>query len=645
MQISTRVVQWLTLALMVCYSSSSVQAQSPVAPTWGWAQQATGTGTAWPYDMVVDKLGNSYVVGSFYSTLTLSPTLQLSTSAFNDSDGFLVKFTSTGAVAWARQLGSAAGFDAANGVALDADGNVYVTGAFSGQLALGGISLTTPRQATYLAKYDPQGVAQWAQQSVGPNIGDSATGHDVEVDAAGNIYITGTVGWGSVSFGGSSISPAPGSAYAHFVVKYNRSGTVQWARVDGSTMANQSYPSYLALGPAGEVYMSCSVQQAPLFANISYPSRGGIDAYVVKYDELGNRQWVQQLGGPGNDEVRLGAVDAQGSLYLPLSFSDQAGVGTTVLSSAGSSDQALIKLNSQGAPLWTRTVGGRNYDIAQQAALDAFGNVYLLGWFMDQVTPAPGLSFSSAGHYDALLLSYTSQGTLRWGTASGGLNPDDFVRMGFSQTGEARVAGRFSTTLPLGSTTLIGSTTTSNWFVASLTDNLPTLASIAALVPSSGAPGQEVTVSGTGFVGVTQVLFNGSPAARFAVQSATQLRATVPQGATAGPVQVQTLAGTTASVTLFQPSVLTSITPTETATVLAWPNPVAPGQVLQVQLPMAASGARVEVRNLLGQVVRQKPFDGRNTTLSLQSLPPGVYQLTVQRPSQPALQQRIVLGN
>jgi hypothetical protein len=617
---ATCLLNWLVGVTALLGQPSRVQAQ---APSWQWAHQGQGTGTAWPYDMAVDAAGNTYVVGTLYGTMTLDNGLQLASSATNDADGFVVKYTPTGTVAWAHRLGSAPTYDAASGIALDAAGNVYVTGQFTGQVTVDSFQLSTIASASgaYLVKYDAQGVAQWARQSTERSIGQTAMGQDVELDAAGNIYLSGTMSWGGSTFGNVTLAPAAGASYAHFVTKYDATGTVQWAQADGSTTSNGANSAYLAVAPDGEVYLSCSIQQTAIFGGQPYPSRGSTDAFVVKYNALGTRQWVQQIGGPGEDEVRRGTVDATGSLYLPVSFSDQATVGGTTLRSAGNKDQALLKMTDLGVLDWVRTAGGADYDLAQSAALDPFGNVYLVGLFVGTATAGPGSTFTSAGHYDALMLSYTPAGILRWGTATGGLNPDDFTHVGFDGAGIGRVIGRYSTALPLGSTTLTGSPNQTKWFVAQFADPTPTVSTIATVAPGSGTPGQTITLTGSGFVGVTAVLFNNIPAAAFAVQSPRQLTAIVPEGNTAGLVSVRTAAGTANSRLAFAPTVLSSAVAHIRSLTLS-PNP-ATTQVVVSGLPM---GSSVHLMDALGRLVRQTTSSAAGD-MSVQGLIPGLYLL------------------
>lgn len=90
---------------------------------------------------------------------------------------------------------------------------------------------------------------------------------------------------------------------------------------------------------------------------------------------------------------------------------------------------------------------------------------------------------------------------------------------------------------------------------------------VNSFTPSSGSVGTSVTVTGINFTGVTQVTFNGAPAASFQVMADTQLTAVVPSGATVGPIFVTSAGGTGGSQQQFSenstaPPTVSSFTPT-----------------------------------------------------------------------------------
>src|SRR5262249_6146346 len=122
-------------------------------------------------------------------------------------------------------------------------------------------------------------------------------------------------------------------------------------------------------------------------------------------------------------------------------------------------------------------------------------------------------------------------------------------------------------TVPSGATTGPVSVTTPNgttWNLSfTVTPSPPP--TISSFTPTSGPAGTSVDVIGTNFAGATSVLFNGSTAS-YTVDSASELHATVPTGATTGPISVTTSGGTatgTGSFTVIAPPpTITSFVPT-----------------------------------------------------------------------------------
>jgi hypothetical protein len=128
---------------------------------------------------------------------------------------------------------------------------------------------------------------------------------------------------------------------------------------------------------------------------------------------------------------------------------------------------------------------------------------------------------------------------------------------------------------------------------------------------------------GSGFVGVTAVLFNGTPAASFTVQSATSLEATVPVGATEGPVSVRTSAGlATAAAVVFQPTVITAAASASPGKLQLYPNPAS----TMVHLRGLAAGSRVQLLDALGRCVRTTSLSAE-MKVSVEGLAPGMYHL------------------
>ena len=197
-----------------------------------WAQLLGGAGEVWTTKDAVDAAGNVYVQGTFEQNLTIGNSNLVVNPATATKNGFIAKFNSSGALIWVQQLGG--GNVGEGGVAVDPGGDVYVSGAFSGNLNFGsGISLTNtatnaPFGNAFVAKYDSLGVIQWADEAGGTNGGYY---FDIALDGQTNIYAAG----GLIS--GAAVS------------EYSPAGTLQWTCAANGPPAN----------PVGSIVAKCAV--------------------------------------------------------------------------------------------------------------------------------------------------------------------------------------------------------------------------------------------------------------------------------------------------------------------------------------------------------------------------------------------------
>lgn len=362
--------------------SSSSGAFGDVQQEW---VQHYGSGLAPSYDeataLVVDGSGNVYIAG-----FTSGRPLGL--------DYFTVKNSPAGAELWrAAYDGPDHGEDYAMAIAVDAGGNVYVTGYSWG-------ANSSYDYAT--VKYNSAGVQQWTQRYDGPdNSGDAA--YALGVDGAGNVYVT-----------GESFSTSTYSDWA--TIKYNSSGAQQWVqRYDGT--GNYNDHAYdLAIDGAGNVYVT----------GRSYGSGSYYDYATLKYGNDGTQQWVQRYDGSGNDyDYALDlALDASGNVYI---------TGYTY-SSATRYDYATLKYNNAGVQQWVQTYNGpgNDYDIATVVAVDASGNVFVTGY-----------STGSGSRYDFATIKYDNAGAQQWVQRNNGSGNDYDYGLGLDldASGNVYVAG------------------------------------------------------------------------------------------------------------------------------------------------------------------------------------------------------------
>ncbi len=296
-----------------------------------WVARYNGPGNGYDYanDMAVDSSGNVYVTGQSGGTGT-------------GNDYATIKYDSSGNQLWIARYNGPGNkkSDNAYAIAVDAAGNVYVTGQSYDYY--GG---TNYDYAT--VKYDSSGNQLWVARYNGPgNQLDYAEA--IAVDASGNVYVTGA-SWGN--------------HLDYATVKYDSSGNQLWvARYDGPWTNGADWAYAIALDASGNVYVTG--------ASDVYQS---VDDYAtIKYDSSGNQLWVARYDGPGNawDCANAMAVDASGNVYVT---GQSTGSGPYF-------NYATVKYDSSGNELWVaRYEGPGNWDEANAMAVDTSGNVYVTG--------------------------------------------------------------------------------------------------------------------------------------------------------------------------------------------------------------------------------------------------------------------------
>jgi uncharacterized delta-60 repeat protein len=252
--------------------------------------------------------------------------------------------------------------DQANAIAIDASGNIYVTGQSFGA----GVDFD---YAT--TKYNADGQQQWVARYNGPvNFDDIATA--IAVDEAGNVYVTGR-------------SPGVSTGNDYVTIKYNSDGQQQWlARYNGPANGDDAAWA-IAVDGSGNVYVTGQSVGA-----------GTDDDYAtIKYNANGQQQWVARYNGPGNlgDAAHAIAVDSSGSVYV------------TGGSIGSDSDYTTIKYDSSGQEHWVARYNGpaNGDDTADAITLDDLGNVYVTG-----------ASRGTGSNFDYATIKYNSTGQQQW---------------------------------------------------------------------------------------------------------------------------------------------------------------------------------------------------------------------------------------
>ena len=246
------------------------------------------------------------------------------------ADYATIKDNSSGEEQWLSRYGPGSLPSNATAIAVDKSGNVYVTG-YSGD--------------DYVTiKYNSAGEQQWVARYDGPGHALDAA-YAIAVDAWDNVYVTG-------------YSDGMGTEADYATIKYDSAGQQQWvARYDGP-VSRFDEAAAIAIDGSGNVYVT----------GISLGLDTVIDFVTVKYDTLGQEQWVARYNNGGGRAI---ALDSSGNVYV-TGYSNDPRTGT---------EYATIKYNPVGQEQWVARYNGSANDSDQAAAIavDGVGNVYVAG--------------------------------------------------------------------------------------------------------------------------------------------------------------------------------------------------------------------------------------------------------------------------
>jgi len=171
-----------------------------------WVESAGGSGEDFGFGIAVDSLGNVYITGNYQGAASFDSVTKTSAGGF---DIFVAKYNSSGSIQWAQSAGGASN-DYGQAIAIDDNGNSYITGYYYDAITFGTISKTSKGSADiFIAKYNTSGAVQWAQ-SAGGTSADLANG--IALDSIGNVYVTGYY-QGTINFNGSFKISSGGTEY------------------------------------------------------------------------------------------------------------------------------------------------------------------------------------------------------------------------------------------------------------------------------------------------------------------------------------------------------------------------------------------------------------------------------------------------
>ncbi len=327
--------------------------------------------------------------------------------------------------------------DKATDIAMDPDGNFFITGYYNEEATFGPHVIpfsNSGSKEAFVAKMDPAGNYLWVKY--GENYFDDR-GLGLCTDNQGNVFVTGTC-WGGINWGTLSVYNSTSYTDQIFVLKIDGNGNEIWlknAGVDaGGYPYNDDHGFNLVADTLGNIYATGFISN-----NTSSPKTATFDAitisvapddsmaFVAKLNPSGAWQWVKTFDGESGSRDNDIAVDDENNLYVVGGFDGTRTFGTSTLTSVGGTDVYVVKYDQNGNFIYAQRAGGPLDDRANAVTFSSDNHVYLTGEFRDKA----GFGLDSVNNNggpngrDIFVSRMKKDGTFQWVKKAGSNSGDD----------------------------------------------------------------------------------------------------------------------------------------------------------------------------------------------------------------------------
>jgi uncharacterized protein (TIGR03437 family) len=352
--------------------------------------------------------------------------------------------------------------DDIRGLAVDAQGHVYVTGSAGSSNFPGSLSPNTRTRDryspdAYVARINAAGTAFDFVTFFGSSNGDEI-GTGVGLDSSGNVYVTGDTTSADFPVTANAVKSKPDWREA-FLVKLDPSGSrLLYSSLLGGN--KHDYAQALAVSPSGHAVIAgyTGSDVFPQLSPVAGPGGGAFDAFVIRVDtNTGKLVYSSAFGGQDYDQALGVTLDAGGNAYLTgatgsKSFPVSANAFQAVLK--GSTNAFAVKIGPAGGPFaYSTLLGGSGSTAGNAIAADAAGHAYVVGTTSSTDFPTTTPLKSTPGDgaaTEAFIAKLTPDGSrLAYSSPIGGAGFDYGFGVALASSGEAWITGVVQDTRPL----------------------------------------------------------------------------------------------------------------------------------------------------------------------------------------------------
>jgi Secretion system C-terminal sorting domain/Beta-propeller repeat len=413
---------------LLFFWSMQFSAQPPVE----WATAYGDTQYDQASDMVVDAEGNVYITGTYNGTIDIDPgPNEELINSLGSQSMFVQKLSSTGELVWYYALNSGSTTNG-YGIEVDNQGNVYVVGYFQSAADFDtgpGVSflVAVGTSGGFVLKLNASGTFAWAVGMLGSFGGDT---QKIAFDGNNAIYVCGLyAGTIDVNPGTPTTNLTSTGGLDLYIVKLSLSGNYVWS---GSIGADEyQNVSRLEVDNEGNLIVGGDFAGSgdfdPTTGTSTLTTNSYTEIFLVKIDNAGAFIFAHAFGGTDNEELSDIAIDSENHIFLVGHFNQTADFdinGTSeILTSNGSSDLFLIKLNPDASLNWARGIGSTTTDVGGSITIDDNDNLYLtMNCYLSiDFDLSDGVStFTGPVGGDIAIAKYNQNAELTWVSLYGG---------------------------------------------------------------------------------------------------------------------------------------------------------------------------------------------------------------------------------
>lgn len=435
---------------------------NPTKGTQKWAEKNDDDGNQYALGVASDAAGNVYVTGSYSGSFTLGGKTADVTGATNAL--FVAKLSADGTVAWAHGYAAAKTgvpnpLVTGRGVAVDAQGNVYVAGDFTGNATFGGVSMTSAGNFfgdSFLLKLSAAGDVVNALRLGDPastpaSGGNAQTTRAVTVSGA-RVAVVGDAA-GTFDIGGGKTVTGGGTAGA-FLAVFGTDLTPQFVTLLSDGTVPQSTHA-VAYDAAGDLVITGNTTGPITFpGGAAMMPAGTQSTFLAKIAGDGSATTWAKLFGAGTSGGEGVAIAPGGDIFLT---GDHKGVmdfgGGGMIDNKYGANVFVAKLDPMGGHLWSYSFGDSQAQHALGIGVDAMGRAVLVGQYAGKIDFGGG-ALTSAGGDDAFVAKLDTHGCQVWAKSFGDAAEQTASGVVVNATGDAVVTGSLAGVVSFGATVL-----------------------------------------------------------------------------------------------------------------------------------------------------------------------------------------------